>query len=210
MFIKLWTPNAPTPCILDLQLHKIISYPTDVSDKSWLPCHCWFFFKRFLKFFFPSKPSLNFGSQTLESHGPLDLHLHTFETLYPTDVSDKSWLPWYFWFIRSFFFPLKPMLNFGPQLLGLRGHQDLYLYILETSCATDVSDISWLPCYCWFLRRRFLKLFPIEAQIKIFASKCLDPKDVWNTICTYLNLHLPRIIHAKFGPDWPSGFRGED
>ena len=162
-------PHEP----LDLHLNKLeTSCPTDVSDKSWLPCYCWFFRRGFLKLF-PIKANVKtFGPQMLGPHGPPDLHLNKFETSCPTDVSDKSWLPCYCWFFRRRFlklFPIKANVKLWiAQMLGPHGPPDLHLNKLETSCPTDVSDKSWLPCYCWFFRRNFLKLFPIKGYVKLW------------------------------------------
>ena len=131
-------PHGPP----DLHLNKLeTSCPTDVSDKPWLPCYCWFFRRRFLKLF-PIKAYVKLWTPNARTPWTIsDLPLNKLETSCPTNVSDKSWLPYYCWFFRrrflKLFFPLKPMLKFGPQMLGPHGPLDLHLNKLETSCQTN-------------------------------------------------------------------------
>ena len=66
--------------------------------------------------------------------------------------------------------------------------------IALSSCPTDVLDKSWLPCWCWFFKKRFLKLFLKEAHRKTLDPKCSDPIDLWTTFWTNLNPNLQRII----------------
>ena len=157
-YVLLWTPNGS----LDLHLNKLeTSCRTAVSDKSWLPCYNWFFRRIFLKL----------------------ISIKTYVKLWtpnartpwiPGPSFEQTWNIMSYWCVRQImtallllvlqkkifkaFFPLKPMLNFGPQILGPHGPLDLHLNKLETSCPTDVSDKSWLPCFCLFFFRRFLKL----------------------------------------------------
>ena len=116
---------------------------------------------------------------------------------------------------------IKPMLNFAPSIEPVSTHLIprttiiTYCCFVQTmtalsSCPTDVLDKSWLPCWCWFFKRRYLKLFPKEAHIKTLDPKCSDPIDLWTTFWTNLNPNLQRIIYATFGQNWHSCFRGED
>ena len=113
----------------------------------------------------------------LGPHDPQTFYLNKLETSCPTDVSDKSWLPCYCWFFRRRFlklFPIKAYVKLWTPNDRTPWTPDLHLNKLETSCSTDVSDISWLLCYCFF-RRRFLKLFPIKGNVKLQTPNARIP-----------------------------------
>jgi hypothetical protein len=64
----------------------------------------------------------------------------------------------------------------------------------------------------WFLTRRFLNDFlqfgPFE-EISIFSNGGQLGWRAWLSDITFKGNTL-RMIQAKFGLNWPSGFRGED
>ena len=66
---------------------------------------------------------------------PMGPYLYKLEISCPTDVSDKSWLPYYNWFFRRKFlslFPLRPACNFGPHMPKINGSLDFHLIKFET------------------------------------------------------------------------------
>ena len=58
----------------------------------------------------------------------------------------------------------------------------------------------------WFWRRRFLKVFSIYSHGGHLGHVNLTKLTI------YINFlsPFPRMLHMKFGFDWPCGFRGED
>ena len=59
------------------------------------------------------------------------------------------------------------------------------------SCPTDFSDRSWLHCYCCFFSEDFLKLFPIDADIKTGPNGSLF-EQIW--IPTFQEWSMPSLV----------------
>ena len=84
-----------------------------------------------------------------------------------------------------------------------RSSQGHDLYILCRAPVTDASHQVSRSLAFWFWRRRFLKVFSIYSHGSHLGHVTL-------TIYTNFLSPFPRMLHMKFGFDWPSGFRGED
>ena len=88
-------------------------------------------------------------------------------------------------------FVLGPKNTKGPSCLGseLSGYHATY-------------QVSWKSSH-WFWRRKFLKVFAIYSHGGHLGHV---------TWTIYINFRSPflRMLHMKFGFDWPSSFRGED
>jgi len=66
--------------------------------------------------------------------------------------------------------------------------------------------LNWL----WFPRRRFLNIFPIRSYVKIMSGHLGWRSGSTDTILKLQKGDYPKTMPAKFGSNWPSGFRGED
>ena len=95
-----------------------------------------------------------------------------------------------------------PMLTL-PENMS-RSSQGHDLYKLCRAPVTDASHQVSKSLAYWFWRRRFLKFFfSIYSHGRHLGHV---------TLTIYINFlsPFPRMLHIKFGFDWPSGFRGED
>ena len=81
-----------------------------------------------------------------------------------------------------------------------KGHD---LYKLCRAPVTDSSHQVSKSLAFWFWRRRFLKVFSTYSHGSHLGHVIL-------TIYIHFLYSFPRMLHMKFGFDWPSGFRGED
>ena len=65
-----------------------------------------------------------------------------------------------------------------------------------------IYQVSWKSAH-WFWRRRFLKVLAIYSHGGHLGHV---------TWTIYIKFRSPflRMLHMKFGFDWPSGFKGED
>ena len=95
----------------------------------------------------------------------------------------------------------RPMLTLPYNMS--RSSQGHDLYKLCRAPVTDASHQVSKSLAFWFWKRRFLKVFSIYSHGSHLGHV---------TLTIYINFlsPFPRMLHMKFGFDWPSGFRGED